>query len=240
MSATKKILAAAPGRHSQLIRPFAHGFVLRRARKASERHPYTHGAAAAARNRITSAIAFLSWLEARNLDLATLSQGDLDRWLVSGEPHRREIRSFLAWAASRRLAPALTVPQRSSRQMPAGMQSEEDLGQQLQRCLTDTVLPADVRAAGAIVTLFGLPLSKIVQLTAEQLTDRDRDVLAAAEDGSTVADIADDAAQRAGDRWRMASMAALPLRHAGQKLFGVEGSGFTTKAAVAVLYVREP
>jgi hypothetical protein len=166
-------LASVPGRHAQFIRPFAHWFVLRRARKASERHPYTHGAAAAARNRITSAIAFLSWLEARNLDLPTLSQGDLDRWLVSGEPHRREIRSFLAWAASRRLVPALTVPQRSSRQMPAGMQSEEDLGQQLQRCLIDTALPVDVRAAGAIVTLFGLPLSKIVQLTADHLTERD-------------------------------------------------------------------
>jgi len=166
-------LASVPGRHAQLIRPFAYWYVFRRARKASERRPYTHGAAAAARNRITSAIAFLSWLETGNLDLATLSQGDLDRWLVSGEPHRREIRSFLAWAASRRLAPALTVPQRSSKQMPAGMQSEEDLGQQLQQCLTDTALPVDVRAAGAIVTLFGLPLSKIVQLTAEHLTERD-------------------------------------------------------------------
>lgn len=77
---------------------------------------------------------------------------------------------------SRRLAPGLTVPQRSSRQMPVGMPSEEDLGQQLQRCLTDMALPVDVRAAGAIVTLFGLPLSKIVQLTAEHLTERDGNV----------------------------------------------------------------
>lgn len=169
-------LASVPGRDAQLIRPFAYWFVFRRARKASERRPYTHGASAAARNRITSAIAFLGWLDANNLDLGTLRQGDLDRWLVSGEPHRREIRSFLAWAASRRLAPGLTVPQKSSKQMPASMPSEEDLGRQLQRCLTDTTLPVDVRAAGAIVTLFGLPLSKIVQLTAEHLTQRGDDV----------------------------------------------------------------
>jgi len=169
-------LTSVPGRHAQLIRPFAHRFVFRRARKTSERRAYTHGAAAAARNRISSAIAFLRWMEADNLDLATLSQGDLDQWLVSGEPHRREIRSFLAWAASRRLAPGLTVPQRSSGQMPAGIQSEEDLGQQLQRCLTDMALPVDVRAAGAILTLFGLPLSKIVQLTIEHLTECDDDV----------------------------------------------------------------
>ena len=169
-------LASVPGRHAQLIRPFAHWYVFRRARKASDRRTYTHGASAAARNRITSAIAFLSWLDANNLDLATLNQGNLDQWLVSGEPHRREIRSFLAWATSRRLAPGLTVPQRSSKQMPASMPSEEDLGRQLQRCLTDTALPVDVRAAGAIVTLFGLPLSKIVQLTVEHLTERDGNV----------------------------------------------------------------
>ena len=82
----------------------------------------------------------------------------------------------VAWAAGRRLAPSLTVPQRSSRQMPAGMPSEEDLGQQLQRCLTDATVPVDVRAAGAIVTLFGLPLSKIVQLTAEHLIECGDDV----------------------------------------------------------------
>jgi hypothetical protein len=98
-------LASAPGRHAQFIRPFAHWFVFRRARKTSERRPYTSGAAAAARTQITSAILFLSWLDTNNLDLATLSQGHLDQWLVSGGPRRREIRSFLAWAASRRLDP---------------------------------------------------------------------------------------------------------------------------------------
>ena len=56
------------------------------------------------------------------------------------------------------------------------MPSEEELGQQLQRCLTDATLPVDVRAAGAIVTLFGLPLSKIVQLAAEHLTERGDDM----------------------------------------------------------------
>lgn len=169
-------LVSVPDHHARVIRPFAHWFVFRRARKSSERRPYTHGAAAAARTRVTSAILFLSWLEANNLDLSTLSQGDLDRWLVSTEPRRREIRSFLAWGASRRLAPNLTVPQRVPGQTPASLPSEEDLGQQLQRCLTDTTLPVDVRAAGAIVTLFGLPLSKVVQLTDEHLTERGDDV----------------------------------------------------------------
>ena len=162
-------LASVPGRHAQLIRSFAHWYVFRRARKASDRRMYTHGASAAARNRITSAIAFLSWLDANNLDLATLSQGNLDQWLVSGEPHRREIRSFLAWATRRRLAPGLTVPQRSSRQMPAGMQK---------RGRPRPAAPAMPDRHGTAHRCqgrrsdchpFGLPLPKIVQLTAEHL-----------------------------------------------------------------------
>ena len=47
-----------------------------------------------------------------------------------------------------------------------------------------------------------------------------------------------DAASRAAGGWRLESMAGLPLRHAGQKMFGVEGSGYTTKAAIGCLYAR--
>lgn len=66
-----------------------------------------------------------------------------------------------------------------------------------------------------------------------------------ADDGNEVdpapllAAIAADAAERASQGWRLASMVGLPLRHAGQKMFGIEGSGYTTKAAIAGLYVFE-
>ena len=39
--------------------------------------------------------------------------------------------------------------------------------------------------------------------------------------------------------WKgIVSLVALPVRHAGVKMFGVEGSGYTTKAAMAGLYAR--
>ena len=56
--------------------------------------------------------------------------------------------------------------------------------------------------------------------------------------GPLFADLAADAAERRSNGWRMVSMASLPLRHGGQKIFGVEGSGFTTKVALGVLYTR--
>jgi hypothetical protein len=58
--------------------------------------------------------------------------------------------------------------------------------------------------------------------------------------GALLAAIAADAARRLATGWRMVSMVGLPLRHAGVKLFGVEGSGYTTKAALGVLYATGP
>lgn len=51
--------------------------------------------------------------------------------------------------------------------------------------------------------------------------------------------IATDARTRAGSGLRMLSIATIPLRHAGTA-FGNDGSGYTTKIAVTVLYERWP
>jgi hypothetical protein len=53
-----------------------------------------------------------------------------------------------------------------------------------------------------------------------------------------LAAIAADAEIRAADGWTLVSLVALPLRHAGVKAFGVQGSGYTTKAAMGGLYAR--
>lgn len=54
-----------------------------------------------------------------------------------------------------------------------------------------------------------------------------------------LAAMASDAALRSESGWRMTSMMTMPLRHAGQKIFGVDGSGYATKAAVGVLYTLD-
>lgn len=53
-----------------------------------------------------------------------------------------------------------------------------------------------------------------------------------------LAAVAADAELRAANGWTLVSLVALPVRHAGVKMFGVEGSGYTTKAAVGGLYAR--
>lgn len=51
------------------------------------------------------------------------------------------------------------------------------------------------------------------------------------------AEIAADAAGREADGWRIATISTMPLRHAGT-MFGNDGSGYQTKAGVAVVYAR--
>ena len=50
-------------------------------------------------------------------------------------------------------------------------------------------------------------------------------------------EIAADAATRASSGWRIVSTADVPLRHGGTA-FGLQGSGFETKAAVLAVYAR--
>ena len=54
---------------------------------------------------------------------------------------------------------------------------------------------------------------------------------------SVYGEIAADAEARAGSGWRIVTMDALNLRHAGV-YFGQDGSGFETKASFVVVYAR--
>ena len=166
-----KTLAGHPAEHARIIQPYAHWVVLRRARRSAARRPYTSGAGRSARSRITRALEFLAWLEQRGLTMETLQQADVDEWLATGSGIRVKIGYFLAWAHSRGLAGRLTVPSRP-RGQTADLLGEDERYQQLQRCLLEETLPNDVRVAGALVLLFGLPLTKIVRLTADLVTGR--------------------------------------------------------------------
>jgi hypothetical protein len=104
------LLHDKPAHHARLIRPFAHWFVLRRARQTAARRTFTRGSADFARARVLAALDLLSWLDQRGLDLRDLTQADLDRWLTGGTTTRWAVRYFLQWARDRGLVSDLDVP----------------------------------------------------------------------------------------------------------------------------------
>jgi hypothetical protein len=163
-----KTLASKPAEHVRLIRPFTHWFLLRRARRraATRRQPAI--ANSYLRTRITTALKLLAWLDQHNRSLAELDQPSLETWLTDGNASSYTIRYFLDWAAARGIAQKLTVPL-LPRQDPERILDEQERWDLLRRCLTDDALPLDIRAATALVLLFGLPISRIRHLTADQL-----------------------------------------------------------------------
>ncbi|MFI0811853.1 hypothetical protein [Streptomyces echinatus] len=162
-------LADKPAAHANLVRPFLHWFLLRRARQRAAIRHHPASADRDLRRRISVALDFLAWTDQHGLTLAALAQEHIDDWIAGATSQRRYlVRYFLEWATSRQLTRELTVPTIPS-QEPQELLDEDDRWPLLQRCLTDDALPADVRAAGAITLLFGPSTERLCHLTPEHL-----------------------------------------------------------------------
>lgn len=92
-----------------------------------------------------------------------------------GRSTRYDVRDFLVWAARRGHCRDLVVPVRL-RAEPAGL-DEDSHWEILHQCLTDTALPLDVRAAGALLLLFGQELTRIAALPISAVTAVDGDTV---------------------------------------------------------------
>jgi hypothetical protein len=163
------LLTTLPTVHGNLIRTWAHWAILRRARNRLPARPFTSAAAGWARTRIRAALRLLAWIDEQQTTLADLTQADIDRWLTE---HSIEsaypAREFLHWARSRRLTGDVSIPKRRPRHIITAI-SEDDRWAHLCRCLHDTTLPLHTRAAGALLLLYGLPVSRISTLCADQI-----------------------------------------------------------------------
>ena len=161
-------LTTVPADHARLLRPYTHWFLLRRARRraSTRRHPAV--ASNYLRTRISMALSLLAWLDERGIPLSQLDQPTLDAWLAAGNVSSYTIRYFLGWAHSRGLVGDLIVPV-VPRQYPEWMLDEQQRWDLLRRSLTEEELPLDLRAAAALILLFGLPASRIRHLTVDQL-----------------------------------------------------------------------
>ena len=166
-------LASTPAAHASLVRPFLHWHLMRRARNRASARRYPVLAGPDLRSQITVALELLAWTDNQAIILQNLSQDDIDRWLDEEHTQRRNhIRDFLNWTAARGLTRKLTVPL-IPRQQPADLLGDDERWQLLQQCLTDETLPADVRAAGALILLFGLHAQRIRHLTADHVIRRE-------------------------------------------------------------------
>lgn len=153
-----------PPEQRHLVRTYVHWTLLRRARQRARTRPFTAGAGNRVRTRIRATLHFLAWLGQRKLTLATVTQNAIDQWLTATPTDATyAAREFLYWARKHDLAGQVDIPKK-----PHGVSlqpiTEDERWTQLRRCLHEETLPTEVRAAGSLVLLFGLPVSRVAAL----------------------------------------------------------------------------
>lgn len=165
----EQLLAEQPPSRANLVRAWAHWTLLRRARNRLPHQVFTAAAAHWMRSCILASIRFLTWIDTTDRQLETLTQHDVNLWLTTQQAEYAYVaREFLRWARSRRLTGDVAIPRRPPADNPHTV-TDEARWQHLDRCLGDTTLPDDVRAAGALNLLYGLTVSRISRLRTTDL-----------------------------------------------------------------------
>lgn len=159
---------------ASLLRSYATWGVLREARARAQATPRTRTATAHAKSCLLAAIAFLAFLNEREVPLAKCRQADVDAWTLAGGSSAPHLRDFLSWAESRKLLAPLKVPARRREEGTAmGSDTRLDL---VRRLLHDEELRLGDRVAGCLVLLYAQQLSRIVALTTNRVRVVDGDV----------------------------------------------------------------
>ncbi|MFD9595537.1 hypothetical protein ACFWA9_22710 [Kitasatospora sp. NPDC059973] len=158
-----------PTRH-QLLHRFATWHQLRRLRAKAEAGPLGRSPTSEARQQITQADAFLTWLTGQNRTLDQCQQADLDAWHADNYATRRPAQPFLRWCMDKGAMPRLVLPPHVIKQDQAPMHQHRRLAI-LHRVLHDEALPLRTRTAAALVLLYAQPVSRIVRLTIADVAD---------------------------------------------------------------------
>ena len=167
---TDHLLVGVPAGHAAIIKPYTHWYLIRRARNRSRRRPTTKNSAAGLRASVRAALLLLIWLDNHQLTLATLTQPSLEDWLAANPTRQRYLQPFIAWTSRRRLTRGLVVPT-APRPEPHLFLTEHDRTDQLRRCLHDEDMPLEGRVAGTLLLLFGIPVSRLTQLTVDDVNN---------------------------------------------------------------------
>lgn len=147
-----------------------HANLIRDARRRSARGRYTYAAHKGDCSNVLAAIDFLNWLDSQHLSLRRLQQPQLDTWATDRPTLRSRSIPFLRWSGARRLCPPGLVIDHPASQLPGHFQADDDARNELLRCFNDATLPLDVRVAAALVRLYALPLTRIVELTEDHIS----------------------------------------------------------------------
>ncbi|GAB2462310.1 hypothetical protein [Streptomyces incanus] len=167
---TERLATIEDPEHHRLLRHFTTWRQMRRLRAAAAKKPLGRSQTHQAKQETTQAGAFLAWLADRGRTVEHCRQADLDAWHTEKPATRRPAQTFLRWCMKTGRMPRLTLPPQVIAQDQAPLHQHRRLAM-LRRTLNDDSLPLRSRVVAAFVLLYAQPVSRIVRLTIDDVTD---------------------------------------------------------------------
>jgi hypothetical protein len=121
-----------------------------------------------ARQQVSAAVDFLTWLRNGGTALAGCDQHDLDVWFANGPSTRNAARRFITFAVQRRICQPLRLPAPQHGQ-PNALPHHERIAL-IRRLFTDDTLATVDRVAGLLVLLYAQPVARISRLPVDAVT----------------------------------------------------------------------
>ncbi|MBX4171782.1 recombinase XerD [Rhodococcus sp. DMU2021] len=159
-------LQSTPEIHTP-IEQFARWHHLRRLRELDPRRSMDN-AARTARQEITEATKFLTWLRSEHhISIAQLRQAHLDAYLSDGTTTRHAIRNFIQWRHRTGIAARFTIRYRTARSTP--LVSSARRLELIRISIEADHITLSTRIAALLLLLYGIPVRRIAELTRDDL-----------------------------------------------------------------------
>lgn len=165
----RELQEGLPPGQAEVLSRFARWRVLRRLRQQEQRGTVTHGAIAAARATLVTTVRFLNWCTSEGLDVADLTQADLDRYTEHHRGRAIALGPFIDWAGRTGLTRPGLRPPIARRPPPKVVLSDAQRWRQVELLLHDDSMRLYTRIAGLFVLLYAQSLSRVCRMRAEQI-----------------------------------------------------------------------
>ncbi|MEH6781958.1 MAG: hypothetical protein V7618_10395 [Rhodoglobus sp.] len=164
------VLQVTPDIHSPIER-FAKWHHLRRLKAEFSATKNMNYAVRSAKQEITEAGKFLSWLLATHgKTSASIGQVHIDEYLSEGPSTRKHIRNFVRFLSRERTTNSVDVPVRLAQTTP--MPTQRQRMNHIKTLMEAVNLNESTRVAGLIFLLFGIPIGRLCMMTVDQVDVR--------------------------------------------------------------------
>lgn len=164
---SRAFIDTLPAEQAIIVTRFFNWETLRKLRRRALDRPISVGMANVHSSELRKIATFLRWLDENDLDLPTLEQVAVDRYLAHHDPNLT-IGRFLNWAARHRITRHIDVPRSQSTVSPANM-DEEALWEKVDVLLQDEFTPMSSRIIDLFLLVFAQPIRNSVRLRREDV-----------------------------------------------------------------------